>query len=60
MSNLANSENPDEMPHKMAFHQDLHCLLKQKKIKNIHVFRERNAILYENYDLGPNSVYTMD
>ena len=26
---LANSENVDEMPHKAAFHQGLHCLLGQ-------------------------------
>ena len=25
---LANSENPDEMPHKAALHQGLHCLLR--------------------------------
>ena len=25
---LANSEDPDEMPHKVAFHQGLHCLLR--------------------------------
>ena len=24
---LANSEDPDEMPHNAAFHQSLHCLL---------------------------------
>ena len=29
MGTLANSEDPDEMPHKVAFHQDLHCLLIQ-------------------------------
>ena len=26
-STLANSEDPDEMPHMVAFHQGLHCLL---------------------------------
>ena len=25
---LANSEDPDEMPHKAAFHLGLHCLLR--------------------------------
>ena len=25
---FSNSEDPDEMPHKAAFHQGLHCLLK--------------------------------
>ena len=24
---MANSEDPDEMPHKAAFHQGLHCLI---------------------------------
>ena len=28
---LANSEDPDEMPHNAAFHQDLHYLLRQKR-----------------------------
>ena len=26
---MANSEDPDEMPHKAAFHQVQHCLLRQ-------------------------------
>ena len=29
-ASLANSEDPDEMPHNAAFHQGLHCLLRQK------------------------------
>ena len=28
---LANSEYPDEMPHYAAFHQGLHCLLRQNQ-----------------------------
>ena len=28
---LANSEDPDEKPHKAAFHQSLPCLLRQKQ-----------------------------
>ena len=28
MGTLANSEDPDEMPHNVAFHQGLHCLLR--------------------------------
>ena len=28
---LANSEYPDKMPHKGAFHQHLHCLLRQNR-----------------------------
>ena len=31
MGTLANSEDPDEMPHCAAFHQDLHCLPRQKQ-----------------------------
>ena len=31
MGTLANSEDPDEMQHNAAFHQDLHCLLKLKQ-----------------------------
>ena len=30
MSTLANSEDRDEMPHDAAFHQGLHCLLRQE------------------------------
>ena len=29
MGAMANSEDPDEMPHKVAFHQGLHCLPRQ-------------------------------
>ena len=28
---LASSEDPDEMPHYAAFHQGLHCLLRQNQ-----------------------------
>ena len=28
MGALTNSEDPDEMQHKAAFHQGLHCLLR--------------------------------
>ena len=40
MSTMANSEDPDEMPHKAAFHQGLHCLLRQNRSseKEIHYF----------------------
>ena len=31
MGPLANSNDPDEMQHDAAFHQDLHCLLKSKQ-----------------------------
>ena len=43
---LAKSEKPNEMPHKAAFQQGLHCLLRQirSSIKMI-------IILYEHYNL---------
>ena len=31
ISTLANSDNPDEMPQNVAFHQGLHCLLRQNR-----------------------------
>ena len=31
MRTLANTEAPDEMPHNVAYHQDLHCLLRKKE-----------------------------
>ena len=31
MGTLANSEEPDEMQHNAAFHQDLDCLLRFKQ-----------------------------
>ena len=31
MGTLANSEDPDEMPHNAASHQGLHCLLRLKQ-----------------------------
>ena len=32
MGTLANSEDPDEMQHKAAFNQGLHCLLRLKQL----------------------------
>ena len=39
---MANSEDPDEMPHNAAFHQGLHCLLGQNQSsgKEIQYFLE--------------------
>ena len=31
MFTLANSEDPDEMPHNAAFHQSLHCLQTERQ-----------------------------
>ena len=39
---MKNSEDQDEMPHKAAFHQGLHCLLRSKQFSGteIHLFIE--------------------
>ena len=39
---FTNSEDPDEMSHNAAFHQGLHCLLKQKR------YSDKNTICFEN------------
>ena len=39
---LANSADPDEMPHKAAFHLVLHCLLRKKKSKLLGYANWRN------------------
>ena len=54
MHNLANSEDPDEMLHHAAFHQSLHCLLRQKLY-----LIERNTIYLEIITCDP-SIYTRD
>ena len=41
MSYFANSEDPDEMQHNAAFHEDLHCFVKVKKI-----FRQKNTVFF--------------
>ena len=40
------SEDPDEMPQNVAFHQDLHCLPKTKTI-----FGGRNLVYFGSYNL---------
>ena len=44
MNTLANSEDPDEMPHKVAFHQGLHCLLRQKRSSEKYVFQKLKPV----------------
>ena len=52
MGTLANSEDPDGMPHNnVAFHLDLHCLLRQ----NLY---QRNTNLFENYNLWFLNIYS--
>ena len=50
---LANSKNPDEMPHNVAFHQCLHCLLRQ-----IHL--QRKNYIYFLIIACDHSIYIMD
>ena len=37
--NLANSEDPDEMPPNVAFHQGLHCLLLRYNLQELKYIR---------------------
>ena len=39
---FTNSEYPNEMPHDAAFHQGIHCLLRQKR------YSDKNTIYFEN------------
>ena len=43
MGTSANSEDPDEMSHKMTFHQDLHCLLRLKQLSGIEIHYLENS-----------------
>ena len=53
MGTLTNSEDPDEMPHLAAFHQGLHCLLRQ-----IDLLRKKYNICLEIISCDP-SLYTI-
>ena len=54
MRTLANSEDPGEMPHNAAFHQGLHCLLRQKKrsVKQMQFYLEIITCGPSNYTMG--------
>ena len=54
MGTLENSEDPDEMPQYAAFHQGLHCLLRQNQSSE-----KNKQYLLEIMTCDP-SVYTMD
>ena len=49
----ANSEDPDEMPHYVAFHQGLHCLLRQNQSLE-------NEVYFLEISICDPSMYTMD
>ena len=51
---LANSEDPDEMPHNAALHQGLHCLLRQNRSSEKEI-----KYISEIITCGP-SLYTTD
>ena len=51
MGTLANSKDPDEMPHNAAFYQGLHCLLRHKQSS------EKYIILFGSYNLLPLNIY---
>ena len=51
---IADSEDPDEMPHYTEFHQGLHCLLRQK------LSSEKKLQLYLEIVTCEPSNYTMD
>ena len=56
MGTLANSDDPDEMQHNAAFHQNLHCLLrlsfKQPSGTNIHLGLESATCDPLNHKMG--------
>ena len=54
MGTLANSDDPDEMQHNAAFHQDLHCLLRLKQSSGTEI--------HYNLDISTHDPlnYTMD
>ena len=54
MGTLANSEDPDEMPHNVAFHQGLHCLLRQNQSS------EKEMQYFLEIITCDTSIYTMD
>ena len=50
---MANSDDPDEIHHYAAYHHGLHCLL----IATKSIIRERNTIVFGNYNLLPLNIY---
>ena len=48
---FANSEDPDEMQHNVAFHQCLHCLLRYKGPS------DKNTIFFKYFNLTPLDMY---
>ena len=51
---MAKSEDPDEIPHNEAFHQELHCLLRQNQSS------EEEIQYYLEIKTCDPSIYTID
>ena len=49
---LADSADPDEMPHKVAFHQGLHCLLRYKQSPGTEIYRFIEISVHEPFQNG--------
>ena len=62
MRTLVNSADPDEMPHNAAFHQDFHCLLRQKRSseKEIHYFLFFFFVFFFKIITCDPLIYTID
>ena len=58
MPTLANSEDPDEMPHNAAFHQGLHYLLRPKQYseEDVQFLLEIVPLDINNGPLHPKSI----
>ena len=53
MDTFINSEDPDEMPHYVSFHQGLYCLLSKKDLQ-----AKKQALPFKNYNLTPQGMYS--
>ena len=51
MGTLANSEDPDEIPHNAAFHQGLHCLIRHNQSSEIEMHYSGGK-LCNSYNIG--------
>ena len=48
MGTLANSEDPDKMPHNATFYQSLHCLLRRNRWKSLNTLYEPQHEIFNN------------
>ena len=54
MGTLANSEEPDKMQHDAAFHQDLQCLLRLKRLSGTEIHHNLETSSFDplKYKIG--------